>query len=250
MSSEHRIKGWRPPKNQPYVEVTSSFARSLQNPTFHISAPCSTASAPHSAPGSPGSPTSSTSSLSDGKGHDPSWVARPRNCFILFRCWYSRQHGGNGKRVRYPPGTRAMEKTLSKKAAEAWRDLSEEEREYWKGRASEEKVEHARLHPEYIYRPKRQPKNRKSSFIRSHPHMRKLATHQVSSGVRSKLQCRSSSPDRHSDISPSPQTAPDKTVLSDNEIAVGKKSAAITSSVVSDQALTVCQVRLFRFISS
>ncbi|KAG6902674.1 hypothetical protein C0995_013366 [Termitomyces sp. Mi166 len=80
------------------------------------------------------------------------WVARPRNRFIIFRCEYSRQHAKEGKRVRRPPGT-ATEKTISKRAAEAWHQLSAEEKNRFKERAKQEKEEHARRYPDYRFRP-------------------------------------------------------------------------------------------------
>src|SRR6266550_2637147 len=49
---------------------------------------------------------------------DSLWVARPRNAFIIFRCQYVRRHSRMGRRAR---GTGApAEKSLSKRAAEAW----------------------------------------------------------------------------------------------------------------------------------
>jgi len=117
-------------------------------------------------PGSPAptSPTSSDSSFShEGSIHsepdpprrgDPAWIARPRNPFIIFRCEYSREHSrGDGKRVRRPPGSQPVEKTLSKRAAEAWHQLSPEGKNRFKVLADREKEEHARLYPNYRFKP-------------------------------------------------------------------------------------------------
>ncbi|KAF9009561.1 hypothetical protein BDQ17DRAFT_1323110 [Cyathus striatus] len=141
-----------------------------QNPPFHIADATYVESQYSSSDTSPmnfegASPASSASSLSidsdyqrdrsPGVGkRDPSWVARPRNCFMIFRCQYSREHCREGKRVRRPPGSKP-EKSLSKRAAEAWHLLSAEEKERFQALAHQEASEHARLHPGYRFRPLR-----------------------------------------------------------------------------------------------
>ena len=84
---------------------------------------------------------------------DPSWVPRPRNAFIIFRCDYAREHclskdGGSGtsKDIR-------GDKTLSKRASEAWSSMPASERERYKELAEIEKEEHARANPGYRFRP-------------------------------------------------------------------------------------------------
>ncbi|KIK04016.1 hypothetical protein K443DRAFT_94014 [Laccaria amethystina LaAM-08-1] len=179
MSTLAGIFGWTPPENEDYVQVTVHLPNSLQNPPFHISDATNTTmrtlrsrySRSFPSKMEVRSPTSSTSALSSGgespdkrqekgKNGDPTWVARPRNEFILFRCEYVKTHSREGKRVRRPPGTEA-EKTLSKQAAEAWHQLSEEERMYWRNRARGERTEHARRYPDYRYRPKKSATGRK-----------------------------------------------------------------------------------------
>lgn len=186
MSTLARIFGWAPPENEDYVQVTVHLPDSLQNPPFHISDTNNTTmrtlrsrySRSFSSKMDVMSPTSSTSALSSrgespskhqekGKNGDPTWVARPRNEFILFRCEYVKTHSREGKRVRRPPGAEA-EKTLSKQAAEAWHQLSHEERMYWRDRASGERTEHARRYPDYRYRPKKSATGRKRN-TRSSP---------------------------------------------------------------------------------
>ncbi|PPQ72756.1 hypothetical protein CVT24_012796 [Panaeolus cyanescens] len=181
-----RIFGWLPPDNEDFVDVQILPPESLlpfENPTFHISNINPIKRSPMESNGNfeSTSPASSTSALSveaepplerrensnSGKHHDPSWVARPRNEFILFRCDYVRKHSREGKRVRRPPGAEA-EKTLSKQAAEAWHHLSPEERLYWKERANGERNEHARKYPDYRYRPKKSQGGRRRN-TRSSP---------------------------------------------------------------------------------
>ena len=179
MSTFARIFGWTPPENEDYVQVTVHLPDSLPNPPFHISNATNTTmrtirsrySRSFASKMGVRSPTSSISAPSSGgesrqekgKKGDPTWVARPRNEFILFRCEYVKKHSREGKRVRRPPGAEA-EKTLSKKAAEAWHQLSQEERMHWRDRASGERTEHARRHPDYRYRPKKGATGRKRNM--------------------------------------------------------------------------------------
>ena len=95
---------------------------------------------------------------------DPLWVARPRNAFIIFRCEYAQRHSRMGRRARRTDAP--AEKSLSKRAAEAWHQLSNEEKRYFKTLADQERIEHARLYPYYRFRPVK-----RSSFKRS-PHPR------------------------------------------------------------------------------
>ncbi|KAF8633354.1 hypothetical protein AX17_004526 [Amanita inopinata Kibby_2008] len=82
---------------------------------------------------------------------NPTWVARPRNAFIIFRCEYARRHSRMGKRVKRTGAP--ADKSLSKRAAEAWHQLSNGERDHFKTLAEQERIEHARMHPDYRFRP-------------------------------------------------------------------------------------------------
>ncbi|KAH7920665.1 hypothetical protein BV22DRAFT_1132883 [Leucogyrophana mollusca] len=87
---------------------------------------------------------------------DPSWIPRPRNAFIIFRCEYSREHtqtahdGDEDHEVVNPTA-----KTLSKRAAEAWKHLCAAEKDRYKVLADKEREEHAKLYPHYRFRPVR-----------------------------------------------------------------------------------------------
>lgn len=81
---------------------------------------------------------------------DPAWVPRPRNAFIIFRCQYSQNHARENK-----DNEPTAEKTLSKRAAEAWRTLTEHEKQPWKDAAEQERKSHAKNHPGYKYRPRK-----------------------------------------------------------------------------------------------
>jgi hypothetical protein len=104
---------------------------------------------------------------------DPSWVPRPRNAFIIFRCEYSREHSGVAAGATAT--TPQSDKTLSKRAAEAWKQLPPSERERYKDLANKEKEEHARLNPNYRFRPvKRQPPIRRNSRTTSASSMQQV----------------------------------------------------------------------------
>ncbi|KAJ3880911.1 hypothetical protein F5051DRAFT_479105 [Lentinula edodes] len=95
---------------------------------------------------------------------DPNWVARPRNAFIIFRCHYSKQNARNtgvGGKRGLPP----VDKTMSKRAGDAWKSLSKSRKNYYKQLADQEKKVHALAHPGYRYRPK---KRTSSSRRRGH----------------------------------------------------------------------------------
>ncbi|KAG1736919.1 uncharacterized protein EDB91DRAFT_1141633 [Suillus paluster] len=90
------------------------------------------------------------------RSRDPSWIPRPRNAFIIFRCEYSRTHSQaaqDGDEELEPQNPTA--KTLSKRAAEAWKQLSASEKDHYKVLADKEREEHARLYPHYRFRPMR-----------------------------------------------------------------------------------------------
>jgi hypothetical protein len=54
------------------------------------------------------------------------------------------------------PPTADRYKRLSKRAAEAWKKLSKQERAVYVHLSEQEKDEHARLHPNYVFRPRKQ----------------------------------------------------------------------------------------------
>ena len=104
------------------------------------------------------------------RNRDPSWIPRPRNAFIIFRCEYSREHAQGAQESQNDDDlNNASVKTLSKRAAEAWKQLHPSERERYKILADREREEHARLYPHYRFRPmKRQVSvTRKDSCERS-----------------------------------------------------------------------------------
>ena len=87
------------------------------------------------------------------RNRDPSWIPRPRNAFIIFRCEYSREHAQGAQESQNDDTDSTAAKTLSKRAAEAWKQLPATERERYKVLADQEREEHARLYPHYRFRP-------------------------------------------------------------------------------------------------
>lgn len=85
-------------------------------------------------------------------------VPRPRNAFIIFRCQtISKLHSKDSAGLDRPP---TPEKTLSKRAGVAWRQLSEEEKQVYKDLAEKERLEHQDKYPGYKYQPNRSKLNK------------------------------------------------------------------------------------------
>ncbi|KAL0947515.1 hypothetical protein HGRIS_013614 [Hohenbuehelia grisea] len=113
----------------------------------------------------------------DESGHIP----RPRNSFIIFRCFYSR-HNAKAARKSAPSvvfDDLCLEDptgTMTKRSSEVWNRMSPEERKPWEKLARLEKLEHERLYPNYRFQPKKkQPaaKRRKAAHTPSTIAMRR-----------------------------------------------------------------------------
>ncbi|KAG2109439.1 hypothetical protein BD769DRAFT_1497302 [Suillus cothurnatus] len=90
------------------------------------------------------------------RSRDPSWIPRPRNAFIIFRCEYSRKHSQAAQESdEDSESPNPTAKTLSKRAAEAWKQLPASDKDNYKVLADKEREEHARLYPHYRFRPMR-----------------------------------------------------------------------------------------------
>ncbi|KAG6856736.1 hypothetical protein H0H87_001336 [Tephrocybe sp. NHM501043] len=175
-----QIFGWAP-ITQDQVDVSSptistSHPQALKITIFEDCSSTSAHSTRESSPetSSPAASDSSLTSLADNARTSvqrPGFVPRPRNPFIIFRCEYSQLHTKKGKRVRRPPGT-STEKTLSKRAAEAWHLLSAPEKYRYRVLADLEKEEHTRAHPNYRFRPKKRAlvqKHKSAALSKSNP---------------------------------------------------------------------------------
>ncbi|KAJ6565983.1 high mobility group box domain-containing protein, partial [Mycena sp. CBHHK59/15] len=86
----------------------------------------------------------------------PEKIPRPPNAFIVFRTEFAHlHHNPQVSRSRRGNGAKVLGRTVSGKAADAWRLLSPEEKQHYVRLADLEKEKHARKHPNYQYRPKR-----------------------------------------------------------------------------------------------
>ncbi|KAK0470776.1 hypothetical protein IW261DRAFT_1515589 [Armillaria novae-zelandiae] len=120
-------------------------------------------------------PSSSTAVLSNGLPQPPSFIEnknthalkqrperippRPRNEFILFRCQFVRQHC-------VPPSVEKDNRNISRIAGFVWRGMNDSQKLPWKVLAEEEKIEHARLYPDYKFQPKKRSRDARQSVRR------------------------------------------------------------------------------------
>ncbi|KAI4522817.1 hypothetical protein K525DRAFT_255273 [Schizophyllum commune Loenen D] len=77
---------------------------------------------------------------------DVDHIPRPPNAFMLFRADFV-------NKGRVPPSIETVHGNLSKIIGAVWRNLPPHEAQFWQIKAAKAKQEHARLHPEYKYRP-------------------------------------------------------------------------------------------------
>ncbi|KAJ7577464.1 hypothetical protein C8J56DRAFT_719272, partial [Mycena floridula] len=83
-------------------------------------------------------------------------IPRPRNAFMVFRCEYAKSHsrGALGlARAKRRVGVPSPGESLSKRAADAWRSLSDEAKIPYLIRADNEKEEHSLMYPDYRFKP-------------------------------------------------------------------------------------------------
>ncbi|KAH9857524.1 hypothetical protein C2E23DRAFT_278656 [Lenzites betulinus] len=85
------------------------------------------------------------------RSQDPTWAPRPPNAFILFRRDYVNRHKGENIVAE----TKQQQKTLSKRASDAWKSAEDDERQVWYEKAKLEALKHAAAHPDYVFRPKK-----------------------------------------------------------------------------------------------
>lgn len=150
------------PRNPPYVQSPTSSRSSL-----------SPLALPHaSLPEDPPSPDSSSDSdyatqqsparRNHSKKRDPGHVPRPPNAFFCFRSAYWQIEREKPQAVR-------DNRQVSCKAADVWRDMSEEQRKPYLDMANKIKYYHALKYPEYRYAPSSQSKRQKSSCSKKKP---------------------------------------------------------------------------------
>ena len=95
------------------------------------------------------------------RSKDPNWAPRPPNAFILFRRDFVERNKGQNL-------SSAEKKTLSKRAGDAWRALTNDEQKAYFDAAKLEADEHLRRNPGYQFRPVKHSR----SESRRHPALR------------------------------------------------------------------------------
>ncbi|KZV90907.1 hypothetical protein EXIGLDRAFT_598613, partial [Exidia glandulosa HHB12029] len=73
-------------------------------------------------------------------------VKRPKNPFILFRCDFV-------KRGVVPASVERDHRNISRIAGRTWRLMTPEQKRPWELLAAREKADHARMYPDYKYKP-------------------------------------------------------------------------------------------------
>lgn len=81
------------------------------------------------------------------KSNNSSIPKRPSNPFILFRKWKWKQISKDYKKTN--------QSNVSIIIGRSWKNLSENEKEYWKEKAFQELKKHKQLYPNYKYNPKK-----------------------------------------------------------------------------------------------
>ena len=169
-----QVGSWSGPEdgNSRYAPVGSP----IQVPLTHFCLSPSLFAGPSSLsfPKSP-SPHPEPAAVNQRRSKDSNHVPRPRNAFIIFRCEYSHNYLANGGSER---ASDTENKSLSKRAGEAWRNAGPETIRYFKDLAVKEAAIHRVNHPDYRFRPKRKkPAGRRRSPKRraGSPHPKKSA---------------------------------------------------------------------------
>ncbi|KAJ6581817.1 hypothetical protein B0H19DRAFT_1061322 [Mycena capillaripes] len=138
--STPRVFGWAPSSPEgDFVDLPSQASRQF---TFKVER-----LAPSSLPSAPSEGLLTTTTVER-------QIPRPPNSFIIFRTEFSQRHkNARGSRARRD--VKEIGVTVSRKAADAWRKLSPEEKQPYQRRAELAKEQHARDYPNYQYRPRR-----------------------------------------------------------------------------------------------
>jgi HMG (high mobility group) box len=146
---------------EPTFIRTSSIARSIRNGRYPLKSPTPPSKSSSwicskRPRGKSDSPTLTSSERRALKNRliNPFWVARPKNAFIIFRCEYSKKHARKAMNGR-PLSPGSTRKSLSKRASDAWKMLSAEEKKVYEVRAERERTEHALKNPCYKFTPLR-----------------------------------------------------------------------------------------------
>lgn len=141
-------------------------------PPMRMPTPADSSAASSAAPPAKRHKTSTERKKERKLAENANYVPRPKNSFILFRTDFVAKHKARlDSEGRSAAGTSSISASgsasggeddetpcsLSKQASVEWNKMSDKEKEPWQKRAEFEKQEHARKHPNYRYRPVRNP---------------------------------------------------------------------------------------------
>lgn len=143
----HRVQGWKPHRQD--GEDDAHWSSNGQTITFALESEMSSTTLP--------SHTEKDNLHRRPRKGDPDYVPRPQNSFFVFHREWVRKNARGSIRGKYS----STVKRLSRRAGDAWKALSQRERDVYKERAEVEKSEHAQIHPDYRYRPVRKNKKHK-----------------------------------------------------------------------------------------
>lgn len=118
------------------------------------------------------------------RGDDAGRIKRPRNCFFIFRCEYTKRHQEAAADSNRPP---TPEKTLSKRAGAVWKAMTDLEKKRFRDQAKQESREHAEMNPGYKYSPQRTkaPRRRHTGSVSRREQVETLVQMRESSAARS-----------------------------------------------------------------
>ncbi|KAF5312659.1 hypothetical protein D9619_003093 [Psilocybe cf. subviscida] len=121
------------------------------------------AHSPQSYPQTPVRASSSfnTSDASDASRPSPERVRRPRNAFMIFRSEFNSMRDKISRNVEHD------NRHISRIVGHYWNQMSEEEKDVWRKRADQEKVEHMRKYPGYKFAPLARTKKLKRNVKRN-----------------------------------------------------------------------------------
>ena len=100
----------------------------------------------------PSSPPIESATAYQRRLKDSEHVPRPRNAFIIYRCEFTNKYLASGGSER---ASDTGNRSLSKRAGEAWKNEKPEIIQYYRKLADEERARHRTAHPDYRFRPKR-----------------------------------------------------------------------------------------------
>jgi hypothetical protein len=121
------------PDNSPQPSFSFSSPPLSDSVHLDVSAPSTSMSTP-------------SSSRPHGKRRDPSYIPRPPNAFILFRCAFIKEQNVPGK-------VEGNHSRLSKIIGLCWKQLPPEEKEKWEAQAVIAQAEHRAHYPDWRFRP-------------------------------------------------------------------------------------------------